>query len=65
MSIICDQIYAPYRSYHGVSVNEQKCRSHLQSTVKDNLLDREERQNTLDTLKVFMQAKTSVQIFKI
>lgn len=44
-----------YRSYHGVSVDEQRCRAHLQGAVKDNLLDREERENTLDTLRALQQ----------
>jgi hypothetical protein len=44
-----------HRSYHGITVDEKECRAHLQGAVKDNLLDREERQNTLDTLRALQQ----------
>lgn len=36
-------------------MNEQECRAHLQGAVKDNLLDRKERKNTLDTLRALQQ----------
>lgn len=55
MNILYEHRDDNYRSYHGVSVNEQRCRAHLQGAVKDNLLDREERENTLDTLRALQQ----------
>lgn len=44
-----------YRSYHGISVDEQQCRTHLRGVVKDNLLDREEKEHALDTLRALQQ----------
>ncbi len=35
------------RGYQGISLDEQECREHLHGLVKDNLLDREERDDTL------------------
>lgn len=39
------------RGYQGISLDEQECREHFQGLVKDNLLDREERNDTLERLK--------------
>lgn len=39
------------RGYQGISLDEQECRQHLQGLVKDNLLDREEREDTLEQLR--------------
>ncbi|MFB2121480.1 hypothetical protein [Parapedobacter sp. 2B3] len=39
------------RGYDGISIDEGECRGHLQGAVKDNLLDREEAQHTLDRLR--------------
>jgi hypothetical protein len=39
------------RGYQGISLDEQECRVHLQGLVKSNLLDREERADTLEQLK--------------
>ncbi|EKB49595.1 hypothetical protein [Cecembia lonarensis] len=39
------------RGYLGISLNEQECREHLQGLVKGNLLDREERDDTLAQLR--------------
>jgi hypothetical protein len=39
------------RNYQGISFDDQECRYHLQGLVKDNLLDREEREDTLERLK--------------
>jgi hypothetical protein len=55
MNILYEQVDSNYRSYYGISVNEQECRAYLQGSVKDNLLDREERQNALDTLSALHQ----------
>lgn len=55
MNILYGYTYNDYRSYQGITVDEQQCRAHLQGAVKDNLLDREERQNTLDTLRALQE----------
>ncbi len=39
------------RGYQGISLDHQECREHLQGLVKDNLLDREERADTLEQLR--------------
>lgn len=39
------------RSYHGISVDEQECTTHMQGLVKDNLLDSEEVQDSLIRLR--------------
>lgn len=57
MNILYEYIDNDYRSYHGITVDKQQCRAHLQGAVKDNLLDREERRNTLATLRA-LQEKT-------
>jgi hypothetical protein len=57
MNIEYQNIETYNRGYHGVSVTELECIEHLQSSVKDNLLDREERENTLETLRT-LQAET-------
>ena len=45
------------RGYEGVSVTETECREHLQGLVKDNLIDREEREDTLESLRA-LQSET-------
>lgn len=55
MTILYEHTDNNYRSYHGITMDEPQCRAHLQGAVKDNLLDREERQNTLDTLRALQQ----------
>jgi len=39
------------RGYKGISLDEQECREHLQGLVKDNLLDREDRDDTLERIR--------------
>ena len=39
------------RGYEGVSVTETECRKHFQGLVKENLIDREEREDTLEKLR--------------
>lgn len=51
MNILYEHIDSDYRSYHGVAVDEHQCRAHLQGAVKDNLLDREERNHSLTALR--------------
>lgn len=38
------------RAYHGISVDEHECRAHLQGPVKNNLTDKEERNESLERL---------------
>ncbi|MCR6643038.1 MAG: hypothetical protein NVV82_29615 [Sporocytophaga sp.] len=40
-----------FRGYQGLELDDEECRGHLRGAVKDNLLDREERDNTLDRLR--------------
>jgi hypothetical protein len=40
-----------HRGYQGIVLDTEECRVHLQGLVKDNLLDREERDDTLDRLR--------------
>lgn len=42
------------RGYQGFSFEEQDCRSHLQGSVKNNLLDRDEREDTLERLRALI-----------
>lgn len=51
MEVLFEHIETSKRSYHGVRLDEQECRNHLQNDVKDNLLDIVERQDSLDRLK--------------
>lgn len=51
MNISYEHIDNNYRSYHGISLEVKQCINYLKGPVKDNLLDREERQNMLDTLR--------------
>jgi hypothetical protein len=39
------------RGYQGISLDNQECRKHLQGLVKDNLLDREDRDDTLERIR--------------
>lgn len=55
MRILYEHIDTRHRSYHGISVDEQQCRTHLKGAVKDNLSDREERQYELDKLRGLQQ----------
>ncbi|MFW5983306.1 MAG: hypothetical protein ACOCQ4_02305, partial [bacterium] len=44
-------IETTHRNYQGISYDEAECRNHLQNEVKDNLLDSEEIDETLNQLK--------------
>lgn len=55
MTIVFEHIDSSLRSYHGISVEEHQCRIHLQGNVKDNLLDREEIEETTDGLKSLLE----------
>jgi hypothetical protein len=39
------------RGYQGISLDKKECREYLQGLVRDNLLDREERDSTLEQLR--------------
>ena len=43
------------RGYQGIVFDIEECREHLQNPVKDNLLDREERDDTLDRLRALRE----------
>ncbi len=45
------------RGYTGLSVSETECIEHLQGAVKDNLIDRDEREDTLKNLRA-LKAET-------
>ena len=51
MNVVFEHIETAKRSYHGLRLDEQECRNHLQNDVKDNLLDIVERQDSLDRLR--------------
>lgn len=51
MNILFEHIENSVRSYHGIALDEQECRDQLQNTVKDNLQDRVEWQDSLDRLR--------------
>lgn len=51
MDISYEHIDNNYRSYHGISFGVEQCSAYLKGAVKDNLLDREERQGMIDTLR--------------
>lgn len=43
------------RGYNGISVDIEECRGHLQSSVKNNLVDREEKDDTLERLRALKE----------
>ncbi len=51
MNVVYEHIETLRRGYQGISLEEQECYEHLQGAVKDNLLDREERDALIDSLK--------------
>lgn len=55
MDMLYQHIESAKRSYHGAVVDEQECVSHLQGPVKDNLLDREEREDHLERLRALRE----------
>jgi hypothetical protein len=52
MNVLYEHIESVKRNYQGVGFDEQECRENLQGGVKDNLLDREERNDMLEQLRV-------------
>ncbi|MFW0884091.1 hypothetical protein ACMCNP_03385 [Candidatus Acidulodesulfobacterium sp. H_13] len=61
MNIEYQNIETTNRGYKGVSVTETECREHLQGAVKDNLIDREEREDTLEKLRA-LQSETGFKV---
>ena len=51
MNIEFQNIESPFRCHIGLSAELEECRLHLTSGVKDNLLDSEEWQSTLESLR--------------
>lgn len=51
MNSIYQHIETLKRNYQGITFDEHECRGHLQGHVKDNLVDREERDDTIERLK--------------
>jgi len=51
MIVLYEHIESAKRNYQGVHLDEQECREHLQYAVKENLLDQEEWQDSLDRLR--------------
>ncbi|MEX2564754.1 MAG: hypothetical protein WD431_02280 [Cyclobacteriaceae bacterium] len=51
MNVVYEHIDTAMRHYQGITVNEPECTEHLKGAVKDNLVDREQRNELLDSLK--------------
>jgi hypothetical protein len=51
MNVLYEHNESVKKNYQGYGLDEQECRAHLQGLVKDNLLDREERADTLELLR--------------
>jgi len=54
MNVFYEHIESVSRSYQGIGFDEQECHKHLTGPVKDNLLDREERDDTHERLRALM-----------
>lgn len=50
MKIVYQHIETASLNYRGVALEEPECRNHLKGAVKDNLLDREQQDDLLDSL---------------
>lgn len=50
LNIVYDHNETPSRNYQGVALEEPECYVHLTGVVKDNLVDREQRDDLLDSL---------------
>lgn len=57
MNVVYEHNETVFRDYQGVSLDQQECRDHLTGEVKDNLIDREQRVDLLDSLRT-LQADT-------
>ena len=63
MNVEYQNIETTNRGYQGVSLTEAECVKHLRGPVKDNLIDREERDDTLEKLRA-LQAETGFRASK-
>lgn len=50
MNVVYEYSETALRNYQGATLDEKECHDHLKGAVKDNLLDREQRDELLDTL---------------
>ncbi len=50
MNVVYEHRETASRNYQGVIFDEQECHDHLKKAVKDNLVDREQREELLDSL---------------
>lgn len=51
MDVIYEHIESARRNYQGLGIDEQECYVHLQGSIKGSLLDREERDDSLERLR--------------
>ena len=51
MNVVYEHNETVLRNYQGVTLNKQECHDHLKGAVKDNLVDREQREELLDSLE--------------
>jgi hypothetical protein len=51
MNVVYEHIESATRHYQGIIVDEPECTEHLKGAVKDNLIDREQRNELLDSLQ--------------
>jgi len=55
MNSIYNHTESAKRYYQGFGLDELECTAHLQGPIKDNLLDREERDDTIERLKALSE----------
>jgi hypothetical protein len=55
MNVVYQHIETARRGYQGIALDEQECRNHFRGPVRDNLLDREERQDSLNRLRALRE----------
>jgi len=51
MNVVYEHNETALRNYQGATLDEKECHDHLKGAVKDNLVDREHREELLDSLK--------------
>ena len=51
MNVVYEHNETVFRNYQGVTLTEQECHDHLKGAVKDNLVDREQREELLNSLR--------------
>jgi urease gamma subunit len=50
MNIVFQHLETTTRNYQGITLDDPECMAHLKGAVKDNLVDREQRNELLDSL---------------